>query len=102
MKKIVVSTMFLLLLANTALAHSGHAHTYKGTVTMLHGDNAFMMKTTNGKEITVQTTTKTKFMHADHQVAKQSELAAGMRVVVKMSPDGKTATSVKMSAPKKK
>jgi hypothetical protein len=34
-------------------------------------------------------------------VARKSELAVGMRVVVKMSTDGNTATSVKMSAPNK-
>lgn len=102
MKNLCASIAVVLLIATSALAHAGHAHTYLGTVTMLHGDSAFMMKTTDGKEITVPTSRKTAYIRADNHAAKKSELAVGMRVVVKMSKDGKTAASVKMSAPKKK
>ena len=69
---------------------------------MLHGENAFMMKTTDGKDLTIQTSPKTKWLHSDDDAAKQSELAVGQRVVVKMTADGKTADTVKMSAPAKK
>jgi hypothetical protein len=72
-----------------------------GTVTMIHGEDAFMMKTTDGKELTIYTTPKTAYTNAYNRAAKKSELVVGTRVVVKMSTDGKTATSVKMSAPKK-
>lgn len=101
MNKMFTWMIFLVLLSATAFAHAGHVHTYMGTVTMLHGDNNFMMKTSAGKEISVQTTEKTTFLHADNRRATKSELAVGMRVVVKMSTDGKTAASVKMSAPKR-
>ncbi len=101
MKKLVAVSLFLLLAVTSAFAHAGHIHTYMGSVTMLHG-NAFMMKTTDGKDLTIQTSAKTKWLHSDDHVAKQSELAVGQRVVVKMTADGKTADTVKMSAPAKK
>jgi glutamate synthase domain-containing protein 1 len=102
MKKLFAISLFLLLAVTSAFAHAGHIHTYMGNVTMLHGDNAFMMKTTDGKDLTIETSEKTSWLHSDNHAAKKSELAVGTRVVVKMSMDGKTATSVKMSAPAKK
>jgi hypothetical protein len=100
LKKTFASFVLLFLVAASAFAHAGEVHTYMGTVTTLHGGE-FMMKTKEGKEITVETTKSTKFLHADNHPAKLSELAVGSRVVVRMSKDGKTAASVKMSAPKK-
>jgi hypothetical protein len=101
MKKLVAVSLFLLLVVTSAFAHAGHIHTYMGSVTMLHGDS-FMMKTTDGKDLTIQTSPKTTWLHADDHAAKSSELAVGQRVVVKMMMDGKTADSVKMSEPAKK
>jgi hypothetical protein len=100
MKKALAISLFLLLAVTNAFAHAGHIHTYMGSVTMLHGDS-FMMKTTDGKDLTIQTSPKTTWLHADNQAAKASDLTAGQRVVVKMMMDGKTADSVKMSAPAK-
>lgn len=102
MKKPIAISLFLLLAVTGAFAHAGHLHTYMGSVTMLHGDNSFMMKTTDGKELTVATSKATNWLRADNQAAKQSEMAVGTRVVVKLSADGKTAASVKMSAQAKK
>ena len=105
MKKVIaisfVLVISLTMAVTSALAHAGHIHTYLGSVTMLHGDSAFMMKTTDGKDITVQTAKTTSWLRADNHAGKHSELAVGTRVVVKMSIDGKTAASVKMSAPVK-
>lgn len=89
------------LAATSAVAHAGHMHTYMGTVTMLHGGDAFMLKTTDGRDITINTSSKTRYLHADDHAAKRSELAVGERVVVKMNIDGKTAATVKMSPAKK-
>ena len=100
MKKRLATFALLFLVAASALAHAGEVHTYMGTVKAIHGDD-FVMKTTAGKEINVETTSNTKFLHADNHVAKLSELVVGSRVVVRMSKDGKTAASVKMSTPKK-
>jgi hypothetical protein len=102
MKKRFAISLFLLLAVSSAFAHGGHIHTYMGSVTMLHGDDTFMMKTTDGKERTIQTSPKTKWLHSDDHVAKKSDLEIGHRVVVKMTADGKTADTVTMSAPAKK
>jgi len=102
MKKILALTLFVVLSATSAFAHAGHAHTYMGTVTMLHSSTQFMMKTTDGKDLTIDTTPKTSWLHADGHTAKASALAIGSRVVVKMNVNGKTAASVKISAPAKK
>ena len=101
MKKFIVLSLLLLLATTAAFAHAGHVHTYMGTVTMLHSSTQFMMKTTDGKDVTVATTPQTAWLHSDGHAAKQSEIAVGSRVVVKMNVDGKTAASVKMTAPKK-
>jgi len=97
MKKQFAISLLVLLAATSALAHAGHAHTYMGTVTMLHGDTQFMMKTADGKTVTIDTTADTTWLNAGGEAAKKSELEPGMRVVVKMTTDGKTAASVKMS-----
>jgi hypothetical protein len=73
-----------------------------GSVTMLHGDHAFMMKTMDRKDLTIQTSPKTTWLHADSHAAKRSELVVGQRVVVTMMLDGKIAGTVEMSAPAKK
>ena len=67
------------------------------TVSMVHGDASFMMKTTDGKDIAVATNASTAYFHADGTTATRADLATGMRVVVKLTLDGKTAASVKMS-----
>jgi hypothetical protein len=85
-----IAVLALLLIAAAALAHAGHAHTYMGTVTMLHDDGSFMMKTTDGKDVTIATSSQTTYDPA------RASLAVGKRVVVKMTLDGKTAASVKL------
>jgi len=102
MKKMFAITILFVLAATSAFAHAGHAHTYMGTVTMLHSSTQFMMKTTDGKDLTIDTTPKTSWLYSDGHAARATELAIGSRVVVKMNTNGKTAVSVKMSAPKKK
>jgi hypothetical protein len=101
MKKLAAISLVLLFAVTSAFAHAGHIHTYMGSVTMLHSDTEFMMKTTDGKDLTVQTTPKTSWLRANGKAAKKSELAVGSRVVVKMTTDGKSAMSVTMSAPAK-
>ena len=102
MKKTFALSIVLLLAVSSAFAHAGHVHTYMGTVTMLHSDTQFRVKTTDGKDLTIDTTPKTTWLHTDGHAAKKIELVVGSRVVVKMNTDGTTAASVKMSAPAKK
>ncbi len=94
MKRLMAVALFLI--AASAFAHAGHIHTYMGTVTMLHGDNAFMIKTTDGQDVTIETSSKTEFTTSDGHAAKKSDVAVGTRVVVKMELDGKTAASVRI------
>ena len=101
MKKQLALLAVVAFLATSAFAHAGHAHTYMGTVTMIHSDSEFMIKTTEGKDVTIRTSAKTTYLHSDDHPANRSELAVGNRVVVKMNTDGKTAASVKMSSGKK-
>ncbi len=101
MRKLALFSL-LLLAASSAFAHAGEVHSYMGTVTMLHDDGSFMMKTTAGKEIAVATSATTTYKHADGKPAKHTDLAVDTRVVVTMSTDGKTATSIKLGAPAKK
>ena len=96
MKK-TLAILALFLFAAAALAHAGHVHTYMGTVSMVHDDGSFMMTTKEGTSLTVATAAATTWTHADGTTAKRADLAEGMRVVVKMALDGKTAASVKMS-----
>ena len=100
MKKSMSFALVLLFTAAAVLAHGGHAHTYMGSVTMLHDDGSFMMKTTDGKQITVLTSSETAYTNTDGHAAKRGDLVVGMRVVVKMTTDGKTAASVKMGSAK--
>jgi hypothetical protein len=101
MKKQLAFLAVVALIATSAFAHAGHAHTYMGTVTMLHGEDAFMIKTTDGKDVTITTTPNTRFLRADNQAGDRSEIVVGSRVVVKMTKDGKTADSVKIGGSEK-
>ena len=91
MTKTTLAALAIVLLAATAFAHAGHMHTYMGTVTTLLDDGSFVMKTTDGKDVTVATSPATTWDPA------RASLAAGKRVVVKMTLDGKTAASVRVS-----
>ena len=100
MKRQFALLVGIALFATSVFAHGGHAHTYMGTVTMVHGTDQFMIKTADGKDVTITTSPKTQFLHSDNHAATRSELTVGSRVVVKMNTDGKTAATVKMSAGK--
>lgn len=98
MRRTSLFIVLLILISTNLFAHAGEVHTYMGTVTMLHGNGAFMMKTAEDKVLTVSTSKSTVYVHADGRVAKYSEVVTGRRVVVTMSKDGKTATRVKLGA----
>ncbi len=98
MKKTLVSIAILFVVTASAFAHAGHVHKHLGTVTAVDG-HAFTMTLTDGDVVEIQTSPQTVFTHADGHAARSGELAAGMRVVVTMAKDDKTAASVKMAAP---
>jgi len=102
MKKRIALSLFLVLAAATvAFGHAGEVHSYMGTVEALQADGSFTLNRTNGDAIHVYVAKTTAYLHADGQAASASELKPGSRVVVKMSTDGKTASSVKMAAARK-
>lgn len=102
MKTLFAASLLFLLTATTAFAHAGHIHKYLGSVTAVHGDHEFRLKTNDGKELTIETSAQTAWRHADDHAATKADLAVGERVVVTMMSDDKTAAMVKMSAAKKK
>ena len=86
----------LVLVALNAFGHAGEVHTYMGTVTALHEDGSFALKKTDGTAMDIAVSKQTAFLHADGKAATRAELTAGKRVVVTISKDGKTATTVKL------
>lgn len=101
MKRLLALVASLALVATSAFAHNPHAATKMGTVKSVQS-NRLILTMSDGDQETVSLSPNTTYFHADDHAARAAELAAGMRVVVKMTKDGKTAASVKMSAPKKK
>lgn len=99
MRKFILFSV-LLVVALNAFGHAGEVHTYMGTVTAIHDDGSFMLKTTDGKTKHVQVSKTTTYLHADGKSAKRTELATGKRVVVTIAKDGKTATTIKLAAAK--
>jgi hypothetical protein len=98
MRKIILCSLLLFVVAINAFGHAGEVHKYMGTVTATHDDGSFMLKKTDGKTMHVAVAKTTKYLHANGSVAKQSELTAGRRVVVTISKDGQTASEVKLAA----
>lgn len=99
-KTLAVSLLLLLAMATVAFGHAGETHSYMGTVTALHDDGSFMLKKTDGSTMHVLVAGTTVYLRSDDKAATAADLKEGMRVVAKISKDGKTAMSVKM-APQK-
>jgi hypothetical protein len=69
-----------LLVPALPMAHPGHDHKLMGTVTSID-KNKVVMKTTEGKDMTFEVIPTTTFKRGKAK-GMQSELKAGMRVVV--------------------
>ena len=100
MRKFVLYTL-LMLLALNAFGHAGEVHHTMGTDTALHDDGSFILEKTDGKTMRVDVSASTAYLHANGKAATRAELAAGKRVVVTISTDGKTATTIKLAAARK-
>lgn len=74
------------------VAHEGHPHKMMGTVTMAAPDH-LMMKTTDGKDATIQITSETKITKAKKPMTVE-DLTPGLRVVV-TAVTAKTVTTAK-------
>lgn len=83
-RRLAVALLVLLglvvLPSASLLAHEGHPHKMMGTVTMAAPDH-LMMKTTDGKDATVQINGETKITKAKKPM-KVEDLTPGLRVVV--------------------
>ena len=99
MRKFIFLSL-LLVVALNAFAHAGEVHTYMGTVAATHDGGSFTLKKTDGNTMQVEVSDATAYLHADGSAASRAELAGGKRVVVTMSKDGKTATTIRLAAAK--
>lgn len=63
-----------------AFAHEGHDHKVMGTITMAASDHV-MLKTTDGKDVTIRVTKDTKVTR-DKRAMKPQDVKVGTRVVV--------------------
>ena len=86
-------SLFVLLLATAAFAHAGHQHVF-GTVKQLTGD-ALLVHTKEGMDATVSLTRATVYKRGDAE-AKRADLVPGVRVVIDLTTDGKSAEIVKI------
>jgi hypothetical protein len=81
MKQFIFAVLVVSLLAPAIpLAHPGHDHKLMGTITSID-KNKVVVKTTEGKDMTFEITPITAFKNGK-QKGMQSDLKAGMRVVV--------------------
>ena len=81
MKQFIFAVLVLSVLAPALpLAHPGHDHKLMGTITSID-KNKVAVKTTEGKDMTFEVTPITTFKNGK-QKGMQSDLKAGMRVVV--------------------
>ena len=81
MKQFIFAVLVVSLLAPAIpLAHPGHDHKLMGTITSID-KNKVAVKTTEGKDMTFEVTPITTFKNGK-QKGMQSDLKAGMRVVV--------------------
>jgi hypothetical protein len=98
MKKSIAAAVLIVFAAvSFAFAHAGEEHVYMGTVTATHDNGSFMLKKTDGEVIHVEVNAKTVYLAADNSPATAADLQAGIRAVVKIGVDGKTALNVRMA-----
>lgn len=97
MRKSILFSL-LIIAALNAFGHAGEVHTYMGTVGALHDDGSFTLKKTDGESMRVEVSKATTYLHANGKAATRADLSAGKRVVVTLSKDGKTATTIKIGA----
>ena len=96
MKK-TIAPLFVFLLATAAFAHAGHHHVF-GTVKQLTGDT-LQVHTKEGTDATISLTKATVYKRGDAD-AKRADLVPGVRVVIDMTTDGKSAEIVKIGSGK--
>lgn len=97
LRKTATAVLLLLALSTSLLGHAGEVHSYMGTITAAGENGAYTMKTTKGASVEFVTSPSTRIRFADNASASAADLRAGARVVVEISKDGRTATSIKIA-----
>jgi hypothetical protein len=77
---LVLAALLVAASVQPLVAHPGHEHKLLGTVTMVGADH-LMLKTRDGKEVTVHTNAETKVTKGK-QTAKLADVQSGTRVFV--------------------
>ncbi len=98
MRRIAVAVTILAF--TTMLNAHGKSRDVLGTVKMVHEDH-LIVKTTDGHEVSIHMTKKTRFSKASKSATRR-DLKAGTRVVVHTTEDGKDAVTVKIGTAKAK
>ena len=95
----VLALLVALAVPAVTLAHTGHAHKVMGTVSSVDGQS-FVVKTTDGKTVTVKMDAKTKITRGKIKVDAAS-VKVGERIVAEGAEDKTiiTATTVQLPAP---
>jgi len=95
-KSIAFGMLALLSLATVGrvAAHAGKSHRLMGTVKELH-ENHLTVTDQDGREHQVLLTADTE-LERGGKAAKRSDLVAGVRVVVMLDEDDKTAMRIKL------
>ena len=98
MKKwmVTIAMFTVMLIAPVAHAHEGHAHKVMGTVSSIDGKN-IMVKTTDGKTVTVMLDGKTKITQGKNKV-DVSAMKVGERLVAEGPEKNSvmTATTIRL------
>jgi hypothetical protein len=98
MRRLLVVSLLLLATVH-AFGHAGEVHKHMGTITAVHNDGSFVLQKKDGAPLNVAVSASTKYVFANGAAATKAEVAAGKRVVVTISKDGKTADEVKLPNP---
>ena len=98
MRRLLAVSLFFLA-AVSAFGHAGEVHKYMGTISAVHNDGSFVIQKKDGASLNVAVSASTKYVFANGGPATKAEIAAGKRVVVTISKDGRTADEVKLPNP---
>jgi hypothetical protein len=90
-RRLALVALFAALAAGTVLAHPGHDHKIMGTIASIDGTK-MVVTTTEGKEVTVQVTEKTRLRKGKLRGAP-ADLKAGVRVVVNVGNGSEPLTA---------
>ncbi len=90
-RRLALMALVVTFAAGTAFAHPGHDHKIMGTIASIDGKHV-IVKTTDGKEVSVQITEKTRLLKGKAR-GTAADLRAGLRVVVNVGNGAEPLTA---------